>query len=159
MRVFNAYCFIYAQPSHGRAVGRRDLQRTHVKYRLYLGGGAFRFSTSLGLVLGYVVLFTRVSLPPLLCRREIHRLHRFPINNDNPAIRLAVFAAIVLRSRALRAGPASVYIGCGRVYTGGRLDRAAGRPSQPGPFVLPCISDRASSTSEMKLQKAVSETE
>lgn len=113
MRVFNAYCFIYAQPSHGRVVGRRDVQRTHLKYRLYLGGGAFRFSTSLGLVLGYVVLFTRVSLPPLLCRREIHRLHRFPINNDNPAIRLAVFAAIVLRSRALRAGPAWVYIGCG----------------------------------------------
>lgn len=125
MRVFNAYCFIYAQPSHGRVVGRRDVQRTHLKYRLYLGGGAFRFSTSLGLVLGYVVLFTRVSLPPLLCRREIHRLHRFPINNDNPAIRLAVFAAIVLRSRALRAGPA-----CRGVY---RLRPGVyGRPVGPG---------------------------
>src|SRR6218665_331125 len=137
MRVFNAYCFIYAQPSHGRAVGRRDLQRTHVKYRLYLGGGAFRFSTSLGLVLGYVVLFTRVSLPPLLCRREIHRLHRFPINNDNPAIRLAVFAAIVLRSRALRAGPAWVYIGCGRGYTGGPVGPGPRPPPPPRPLPLP----------------------
>lgn len=124
---------------------------------MFTSPGAFRFTMSLGLVLGYIVFFYSRVVAAAVVMQTIHRRHRFPINNDNPAIRLTVFVAIVLRSYAVQAGPVS-----GRAE--GTAERRCiigrhDRPSQPGPFVHPCTSDRASSTGEMKLQKAVSETE
>src|SRR5688572_22141464 len=94
---------------------------------------------SLGLVLGYIVFLLACVVAVAVAAvvmQMIHRRHRFPINNDNPAIRLTVFAAIVLPSwtRHAQAGPVSGGGSGGR--SGGRFDRhppveAALRPPLP----------------------------